>query len=572
MADQVTLSVRSELKKVIDELGGVKDAAQKVSDTLSKSTNKASGDLNKQIKKTENFFSQLSTLGRRTADQLKGDFKSLFGLNALGGALKLSNQFKGTISETVSLSDKIRKLADTFGIARSEFTAYQSALTKGLGAIGLSSDSATNALEGLSTTPVRGLKNITEYAKLAGMLASFGGEKGQEAGIANKLSGVLVARGQNPNDIGQAMQLADAIKRVRVATGKGPTEVLSAMEDIFGGMAKDMRKKIGPQGLGKLAALAVAGGPNSVKFLEDFLKEGSISRQVMEQQGFENIFTDKGLDFDKFQKASASVLSRIKQDPRLAASTLGLKSDEAAEGFVRLNEVLSRSKEFTDKYDDANKSLIDSTRGAMGLVDSFAASLNKLKALGTGLLSPLTQGTTDVLNGASQSTAGSLAVAIGGGVLAALLTGIGLKTLGKGLAGGAVGGAIASQAGATPVWVVNASQIGNSDTEIPGWLQKHLPEISATGAVAAGISGAAIFGGIAATTGAAIGGGYLGNQIDKTDAGGKAFDKLADAMLFLGDKLLGLTPEKFTNKPKTGGREFGNVKPPSTGMTYGPTF
>ena len=208
MADPVEISVRSSLQKVLDELEVIKKAAKETGDAFKQTGNGVAEGLNQNVKKTENFFTQLRSLSRRVADQLRGDFKSLISLNALTDALKLSNQLRQSLDQTVELSNTVRKLGTTFGIAGKDFVSFQTLMSEGLGELGLDSEVAAKALQGLSTTPVRGQENLLQYSKASGMLASIGGQKGQEGAIAKGMADVSIqARGgnvQRPDSDGQA--------------------------------------------------------------------------------------------------------------------------------------------------------------------------------------------------------------------------------------------------------------------------------------------------------------------------------------------------------------------------------
>lgn len=464
-SNPVELSVRSQLKKVIEDLEAISNANRDVSKSLS-DVGKEIGDTHsEQVKKTSTFLGNLRSMSGRVADQLRGDFRSLLSINALKDGLKLSEQFRGSIKEAVTLSDTIRKLGNVFGIASGDFTSFQTKMIRGLGEIGLGSEAAANTLSGLSETPVRGQENLVEYSKTAGELASVTRQKGQEGEIAKGISQVILARGGNVNDLGQMRGVAEDLRRVFNQTGKGPTDTLQAMQHMFAGMSKDFRKSLSTRALVNLAAASQVAGPNSTKFLEEYLSKSPIARKAFEAQGGKGIIGKNGIDVDKFAKFSQQILSRVGGDPRLAAQTLGL-SEEAAEGFIRLSESLQKVRTAQDGIGKATGNLNDQYKSSMGLSEAFSANINRVKKFVAAPLAKASQGITDVLGGAAQSDMGAVATVAGGGVLAALLAGFGLKGIGKGI-GGMGGGLVQGAAveGLTgrqvqPVFVVNADQIG----------------------------------------------------------------------------------------------------------------
>lgn len=519
MSEPVQLSVRSELTKIIAELEGLRAKATEVSTAMQDTGQAVSDNIKNNTKKTETFFGSLRNLGRRAADQLRGDFKSLISINALTDAFKLSNQFRGAISETVNLSDAIRKLGGTFGIAGKDFVSFQSRMTQGLGALGMDSDVASRALEGLQSTRVRGQEQLTDYTATAGMLASVSRETGQEGAIAGGMARVIQARGGNVNDTKQMRALAEQLRRIFVETGKGPTESLKAMEDIFTNMPIDLRKALTPSAMTSLATASAVGGPGATKFLEEYLGKSPIARMAFEAQGGKGVFTEKGIDIEKFRAFSKAILSRVGGDPRLAAQTLGL-SEDAAEGFVRLSESLDRVKDAQQRISKSTGDLTTQYKNSMTMGEAFKANINKVKSLLAQPLSWLTQKTTEVLSGASESTAGAAGVVAGGGVLAALLAGGGLRGIGAGILGTVTRGAAAQAITGKevqPVYVVNAA------------------EISAGVATAAGAAGGV--GTLGKVAGAAAAG-FAGYEVGKLIEPG--------ITAFLEEKTMGTTKEGFS--------------------------
>lgn len=468
---QVELSVRSQLDQITKEFDNLNKKVASVNDSL-KGMSQQVDDTNRQgIKNTESYLAKLGSLGKRVSSQIKDDFKTLLSINAIQDAVKITEQFRGTISEAVTLNDTIRKLGNSLGISNDKFTDLQKNMISGLGEIGLSSDVGAKALQGLVDTPVRGQEALVEYAKVAGQLASISGQQGQEGNIASGIAGVIRARGGDVNDTGEMTKVAEDIRKAFVATGKSPTDILKSMESLFSGMSKDMRESISTRGLANMAVAAQVAGPQSTAFLEQMMKMGPTARKPFEAQGFEGVFTDDGIDFEKFGEAANKILERVGGDPRIAAQTLGL-SEEMAEGFVRLTENMDKVKKAQDRLNKSQGSLSEQYRNSMGLGEAFRANINKVKSILAEPMAGITGGITDVLSGASESGLGSAAVVGGGGLLAALLAGGGMRGIGKSLG---LGGMIKSQAVESltgekvqNVYVVNASEIGSSVGDIAG--------------------------------------------------------------------------------------------------------
>lgn len=520
---QVEIRVKSGLEQILKDLESLRARAEDVSAALRDTGNQTSESIKKNTRETETFFGQLRTFGRRMSDQLKRDFAALASLESLAAGLKISEQFKNSVKESVILSDSIRRLGPVFGMVEKDFVGFQKTLTDGLGEIGLSSEAASRTLEGLSQTQVRGEENILGYARAAGQLATIGGEQGREGDIARGMASVIRARGGDVNNKKEMEALAESLRRVFLSTGVGPSQALDTMTSLFEQMPADFRKAITSSGLANLAAAQAVGGPATTQFLEEYLGKSPIARMAFEAQGGRGIFTEEGIDIEKFRAFAGSIMGRVGGDPRLAAQTLGL-SEDAAEGFVRLAESLDRVKEAQDRIQRTTGNLNETYRQSMSLGDSFRANINRIKSFLAEPLASITQGATNLLNQASQSDLGAGAVVAGGGLLAALLAGGGLR----GIGGSLVGTVLKSQAAeqltgqkTIPVYVTNAAEIGAAG--------------AASGLLSGGAGGVMGFLGKAGAVGAALGAGVLAGQLAEPYVG-----------KFLEDKTTGTTKEGFT--------------------------
>lgn len=527
MAEAV-LQVKSELGKIVEQLEKIKATASGVADELKLAGKDVGEELNKETKKTETFFGKLQSVARRTADQLRKDFKSLAAINSLSGALKLSQQFSGSIKETITLSDAIRKLGASFGIAQKDFGKLQTNLTKGMGEIGMSSEEAGETLKGLAGTGVMGEANLTAYSQRAAQLASLGGEKGQGGSISSMLAGVVREKGGNVNDPKQMEAVAKAVAKAMEGTGKGASELLSQMQQTFQSMTAEQRKKTSVQGLTNLATAETVAGPEAAEAIKKYLSMNKQERAGLDAQGFAKIFNKEGgIDIKGLKQFAKDIKSRG-MDLRGGAQTFGF-SPEEAEGLVRLTESADTLGDALERTAKASDDINTKTRKNMGLNEAFQANVNKVKAMVAGPLSAATQGLTDVLSGASETKGGAGAVVAGGGILAALLAGGALKGIGGGLGIGGMAknmtlGAAKREAyeeisgrKVQDVYVTNADEIGAS---------------GGVGAAATGIGGK--IAGAAGVLGAGAVGYEVGNAINEipgvSDAIQAGFDKVVKAL------------------------------------------
>lgn len=520
MAD-VKLSAKSEIDRIIADMTRLKQTMSEIGTESKRINEEVSKNVENNVKRTEGFFSKMTGFGRRVADQLRSDFKTLFSLEALQGSLKLSSNMKAAAAETVTLSDTVRKLGGTFGIAQRDFAGFQAKVQSGLGEIGASSEAAANALKGLSETGVRGQENLVEYAKAAAMLASVHGEKGNEAAVAKGIAGLVTARGQNVNDPQARKRAVEDITRISTVTGKSASETAQILQDLFSNVNEQFKGMLNSKGASSLAATALYAGPGATSFLQRYLGMSKVERAGMEAQGLGKIISPTGqLDQGAVERTLAEAKTRGMGDIQTGLKTFGM-SDEEAKGFIRLGEALKNNKQAIEDAANAQVDLNKAYREGMGMGEAFKSSFYKIFGKGSELFAKGTQGLTDVLSGASESTAGAGAVVGGSALLAAILAGTGLKGVGKamggaggGLLGGLAMGKAAEAAGVQPVFVVNADQIGTGVAgNLGGLLGKGGGMLGKAGGALAGAAGMALPAlGVAAAGGVGYG---IGTLIDK---------------------------------------------------------
>ncbi len=516
MGNEVKLKGQADLEDIYKSLKKLTDGMEESMRTTETLGRKTQDGLERTAKKTENTIKQSGSLLRRMAGQLTSDFKALFAMNAIQGALKLSSQFSGAIKESIMLSDTIRRLGGSFGVASSDFGKFQAKLAKGLGDIGASSEAAAEAIQGLAGFGVKGMDSAGALATGAVTLAGMSGEKGNERGIARQLASALQASGQDVNNAKAQQDLIGEVTAATQATGKQASEILGAMEQISSSMDQQLRKTVGPQAMAQMAVMATTVGPAATKALQEYLSKGQIQRMPLEAQGFK-VFGDQGqVDMKELQRFIQTTQSRG-MSPRESLQTAGF-SEEAAEGLVRLGEKADLVSENMKKLDGATRDNVDAFRKSMGLMDSFKGSINTIKGRFEELTSGLTKNITDLLSAQVGHTAGAGAVVAGGATLAAILAGGGLRGV-----AGMVTGRLSSKAQEAvtgekvqDVYVTNAAEIGGA---------------------AAGLGGASKLGGMLGKGMGVAGAGAIGYM---------AGEQIVNPLL---DKFQGTTDEGFQGNP-----------------------
>lgn len=556
------LTVETQLDELLKGLQAVQKQADDIKMSFQEAGKAAGESVQQQAKQTENFLEKMKGNARSIARTMKEDFRALMSLNAVTDAMKLSNQFRGAIAEVFTLTDSIKKFGTALGINAADFGKLEAQMIRGLGRIGMSSEVASRTLKGLMGTGVKGEAALLDYTLSSGQLASVSKTQGQEGEIAGSMARVLRAQGKDVNDLAAQRELSTQVNRAYQATGKSPEEILKGMESMFSGMADDFRKRFSLQSMTQLAAASQVAGPEATTFLEQYMRMSPIRRMALDQQGMAGVIRADGtLDSDKFGAFARGIKGRVGQDPQLAAETLGI-SEDAAKGFLRLADNLERVKDAQDAIGKSTRSLADDYRNSMGFGEAFRANINRVKSLLAAPLTALSGGGSNLLQSASESDAGALAVTGGAALGAAALAGWGTRGLGKVLGKGAVGGLAKGAAAEAitgretiPVYVVNAGEIGSGLSSVltgggaPG----------GGGLKAAAMTGLKVVGAIGATRLAMEGADAMG--VDK-DAGSKEYLGVRDTfgetagegyrqlMNFMGQMVNMLTGTDFKQIPK----------------------
>lgn len=549
---EVLLTVRSQMQAAIDQMDSMAAKGKAASSAMADFGQSIGDTTEKQIKKTETMLGKIRGMGSAVAKGMSEDFKAMLNLAGFAGGLKMGKIFGGSIKETFELTDAIRKLGGIFGIAQSNFISFQTKIVDGLASVGLGADVAVQALKGLSETQVRGEDRIIEYAKALGMLASITGQKGQEAAVAKGVAETITAGGGDVNDTDLFNRMIESLRKSFNATGQSATAAMAQLSEILESMPDDLRKKIGPEGLINLQVASATGGQGAPAFLKKILSKSYYERQPTAARGFSNVFTNKGLDVEKFKKQAQTIFATVPGDNRLAAQTLGL-SEEEAEGFVRLYESIERVGDAQERMRKDNRQLEEQYKNSMTAMEAFSGSLNKFKSSFSGtfaaitntiseglvkamdfglkdlqkylpkslnnMIEPLKEKLPDALN----KNLGSTAV-VGAAVGAtALMLGGGLKGLGKSFGLGKGVGVAEKSAyeqitgeKVIPVYVTNASEIGMG-----------------SGGIAAATGGMGALGKAGAVAGSAVAGYAIGSLIRDAikDTGvGKGIDSALDSI------------------------------------------
>lgn len=456
--NEVVLVGKAEFDAIYQSLKKVRDQFEAGNQEMGALGKKTQDTLEKTRKKTEDGIKSTAGGLRRLASQLYSDFKALLSLNALQESLKISSQFRNAITESVKLSNTVRRLGNSFGISGDEFGKFQASVARGLGDIGAGTEEASRALEGLAGLGVRGQKSALGLVKGAVTLAGMSGEKGNEGNVAGLLAKAIQSQGKDVNDAAAQKEMIGEVTAAVQVTGKQASEILGAMDQIFSTMDRSLRGKIGPEAMTQMATMAATVGPMATKAMQEYLAKGQIERLPQEMQGF-NIFGKGGqIDFKALKKFVDSTKGRIGMDPRRSLQTAGF-SEDAAEGLLRIAEQSDRVKDSLSNLAKASRDNEEVYKRTLGLGDAFRGTINTLKGRLEELTKGVSQTITDFFAAQIGDVAGSTVVAGGGAVVAAMLAGGGLRGIFSGMVGKAATEKLTGEK-VQPVYVTNSAEIG----------------------------------------------------------------------------------------------------------------
>lgn len=531
MSQPVEVSVKTQLRKITADLDAINKASVAAMDALKRVGESTDDTVTKSMKNAQASIVGVSGMMKRVLSGLKDDFKTLVSVGSLAGGLKLSSTMKGTLSDTVALSDAVRKLSTVFKIATGDQAKFVGSLTQNLGRVGLGSTAAVNALQGLSTTQVRGQSNLIEYSKTAGMLASTSNQGGQEGTIASGLAGVVRSRGGNVNDVKQMQMVAEAVNRAHEATGGSVTDILGNMESIFTDMNDNFKRQMTPSSIAQLTAISAGGGKGGAGFIQSYLSQNSQLRAGLDAMGFGKLFSAKG---GLNEGALKGVIGRgkgmgLNGDVIAGLTNMGLSEDQA-KGLKMLYDQLDSVDKAAKEVATSTKTVAESFQQTKTLAEAFKGNFDRVKGVFATPLSRVAGGATDILKDTQKSLGGSLAVVGGSALMAGLLTKIGLGGIGSALGIKNAQERVLENNGRTIqlVHVTNFSEVGGKlgGSLLGGAASSVLPG-------AAVVAGTVAAGGLVAGAGIAgyAGGKLAGEELNKIPAISRMTDAIAKAIV-----------------------------------------
>lgn len=474
MAD-AKIGIDLDPEKVVAALKEMSEQSEELARQIEQSLGK---DAPKNIKKfeeaAENGTTKVSNFFSNLGKRIKEDLARAFDVASIQQGLKFTDELMKGTRQVFDMERAFDRLNVRLGMTRDQFMRFRAEMGKRIAGTGADIE---KVLPGVEQFVSRGnLKNpeqLADVSELMGKVAQATGE-GTE-GLAESIVEILQTSGQQVN-AQNIRQTVDAVMATRNSGAfRTAAEAAGAVEGISP-YAK--RLGISTREAGALAAQASTSGSSGQQILQDFLRMASDKN--VDRKKLEGIF---GVELFKGGKFDASAIGKIDLNRFKGLSPekfaqLGFGGGASGGDFARFVESFKGSQERFQKVvagsNETNAAFETATDNLASKFDKFKRSLqNATSTIGQGLSEAATglmTGDTARLKGglgtagkAASENSGTIAAGLGITLASGLLMGRGAGKLLGGMGGTAAGvakGKAFEAAGVTPVYVVNASEIG----------------------------------------------------------------------------------------------------------------
>jgi len=503
---------------------------------------KAPESMEKMEDAAEKGSNRISTFFRNLGKRVKEDLKTAFDLGAVTQGLNMAKNFNEGIKEVFNLEKAFDRLNTRLGLTSSGLLDLKRNLGRAVAGTG---QKVEDILPGVETASAKGNikdpKQLAQIAQYLGQAKAITGE-GVE-GISEDVVDIL--KSQHKQITAQSFkETLDAIEGTRTAGAfKNATDAAGAIKDMA-----PFAQKLGlnTRDLGGLAAVASKSGDAGTNILKQIMEKGTSigGQQVLNAALGQSVFQNGKLNVEALKKVNTERFGQYSQ--QVLEQTTGLSGangadlkrfiDSFKEGTEGLAKVTSGADETSKQFQTATDNLASEfDQFRQGIVQSASELGDALSTAGHALIHGDMQGVTTGLKDAGKTAwenKGSLLAAGALSVGSAVLAGGGLRSLLGKVGGGLVAGEAAKAAGVTPVYVVNAAEIGGG-----GGVIGKIGQVAGGGGALAALGTAGLWTGGVALAGA---GGY---------AAGMGINKLLGNDGQLGAKLYDLLhPQESNNQ------------------------
>jgi hypothetical protein len=470
-----TIKVGIDPKAAQKALQDIANSAKELSAAIEEAMGK---DIPKQFRKTEdeaeNAANKIGKYFRNLSSRVKEDLKAAFDLGSVMQGMKFANELGSGIKQVFEMERAFDRLNTRLMLSNSQMTDFKRNVGRAVSATG---QKLEDVLPGVETAAAKGgvksPQQLTAIAESLGKARAITGE-GTE-GLSDSIVEILKAQGKKVN-AGTFRETMDTLQATRA---NGAFHTAGEAGSAVAGLAPYAQKLgMNTRDLGGMAAMASQSGAGGMNILQQLMEKGTTvggQQQINAALG-QKVFKNGKLDSSALGKVNTERFGQYSQQVLQEATGLSGANGADLKRFVEsfkngqdaLKKVVNGSNETANQFDVASDNL--STK-----LDMFK---EKTKEAAREVGEELSKAANSLLKGQA-GEAGSHLGSAGknlwdnkGTVLAALgvTAGVGmlagrgannmLKKIGGGAVKGLVGGELAKAAGATPVYVVNAAEIG----------------------------------------------------------------------------------------------------------------
>lgn len=533
MADE-QIKIDLDPKSLVDGLDDMSDEIKKLSeDVETYMGKKAVESMEKLVNASDKGTTRMTAMFRNLGTRVKEDLKTAFDATGVMAGMKFGKDLAEGVKQVFEMERAFDRLNTRLKLTTSQMEMFKSSMGRRVASTG---QKIEDVLPGVETAAARGgVKSPEQLTAIGEMLGQVRATTGEgTADLSDTVVEILKNQGKAITAASFKSTL-DALQATRVQGAfKTAGDAGSAIQQLSGILKPEQMKAmgLGSRELGGLAAMASRGGEHGQDILHKIMETAASpgGQQQLNAIFGGQIFKGGKFNASGFQSSSKNQFGQYTSQAQAAAlgtnqADLSRFVDSMKAGLDDFKRVTTGANETAGQFETATDNLATK-------IDKFKESM---KESGREIGESLSVLTKDVMSGNFGKAGGDLKkagqalwenkgnVASGIGITAGvgLLAGGALNSLlskvpGGGIAKGLAGGELAKQAGVTPVYVTNASDIGGG------------PAVGAMAGVGGKLAqGAAVVG--AAAIGYEIGQAIMSIPIFKSMTG-SATDYLHDKM------------------------------------------
>lgn len=524
------LNLDLDPKKVLQSLNDISEGMKELSKTIEDSLGKEGPkNITKLEEAAEKGSSRISAYFSNLGKRVKEDLKTAFDVGKLMSGLNMASTLASGVKEVFNLEKAFDRLNSRLQMSGRAYQDFKKNIGTSVSGTGQKLEDVFPGVEvAAAKGNVKSPEQLSMIAKALGEVRATTGESTE--GLADSVVEIIKNQGKSVNgkNFGETL---NALQGTRVSGAfKTAGEAGSAIQGLSSVLSPEQAKKmgLGTRELGGLASMASRGGEGGQDILKHILETATHAGGKEQLNGIfgSQLFKKNGqLDVGAFGKLDKKRFGQYSE--QALASSTGANQADLSRFLDSMKSGMADFKKVTEGSDEVGSQFKTATSNLASGLDQFKEKTkNATREIGDDLSSAANELLKGNVKGAlgnlghaghsGMENAGTLGVAGGVAGLAAILTGSGAKGLLSklpkgvgGLAGGLAGGELAKAAGVTPVYVVNAAEIGGSG--VGGAAMGALGKLSKFGGLAKGLGGVGLIGG-ALEAGSALGNSSFGDK------------------------------------------------------------